>query len=858
MLPVDFFGENELAYFGHKGVSEDNVLAALHLDFDTAGDFGDVWLAIDRARRVLCRADMHLDRYDEYKLDELLAPYIDNFNTSNALLAYSVETPVPFACDMGEGDYGEAVKAALKDGSTTVVCYCSNACKQRLFAFVHIWDKFVRGEEVTEDDPIFEQFRAKCPKCGKIYEDQHRRICSDCTNKKGLVPRVLAYFKPYVINLILIVLCLVITSGISLLTPILSGQLLYDQVISKSDPNVMSEYGDRVLLTDGDVAGGAVGAIIHSLTNKLYYYYEEDPDGAYVYSETENGGEYVAVSDKDADAKRYSLRLTEDKDEYEGAFQVTGRLADRSYVYIVVGLIVLMAVLSVAVGIFSSRVNAVMSMSISRNMKDDIFRAMSALSISYFTKNPTGRLMNRVTYDAVVVKDFCTSGLPFIFTNVFTFIGLAIFLFSVNVKLTLIVFIPIPLIFLLFKLMLPKLMKTFSMRWRASSAMSGMLGDVLNGARVVKAFAKEDNETARFINYADRMYNANLKVNLVWLMIFPVVSLLMGIAAQSIWGFGGILVMGGSMTYGELTAYLGYLGMIFGPIEFFSNFTNMVTDTLNSAQRMFEVIDTVPEVAEAKDAISAESIKGDIVFDNVCFHYTPNRPILTDVSFKINHGDHIGLVGHTGSGKSTIANLITRMYDVISGSVTIDGINVKDLDMKSLRRNIAVVSQEVFIFGGTIADNIKYGKPDATMDEIIAAAKAANAHNFIMELPEGYETLVGIGSRTLSGGERQRVSIARALLMSPAILILDEATAAMDNETERQISEAIDELVKGRTTISIAHRLSTLKNCDYIMAIEHGRLEEMGTKEELLEKKGVYYKLYTLQNDQMNQVMQGL
>ena len=857
MLPVDFLTEKELALFCGHGVSESDILAALHMDFNTNGDFGDVWLVLDSGRKMLCRADLTLDKYDEYSLDTLVAPYVDNYNTSNALLAFRVKVPVAFV-DEDNPDYDERCGKSLGDSVTEVVGYCTNACKQKLFAFVHIWEKLVRGEIVHEDDSIFDQFHAKCPKCGKVYEDQHRKICADCTNKKGLIPRVIAYFKPYVFHLIFIILCLVITSGISLLTPILSGQLLYDQVISNSDPNVIAEFEDEVLLTDNEVKGGAVGAILKSLTHKLYYYYDADPDGKYVFVESDKGGTYELWDGADESAQRYSLHLTENSKEHEGASQVTGRLHGKSYVYIVVGLIVLMAVLSLAVGIFSARVNDEMSMSISRNMKDDIFRAMSALSISYFIKNPTGKLMNRVTYDAVVVKDFCTSGLPYIFTNVFTFIGLAIFLFSVNVKLTLIVFIPIPLIFLLFKMMMPKLMRSFSMRWRASSSMNGMLGDVLNGARVVKAFAKEDNETARFINYADRMYKANLRVNLVWLMIFPVVSLLMGIAAQSIWGFGGILVMGGSMTYGELTAYLGYLGMIFGPIEFFSSFTNMITDTINSAQRMFEVIDTVPEVAEAKDAIPAENIKGDIEFKDVCFHYTPNRPILKDVSFKINHGDHIGLVGHTGSGKSTIANLITRMYDVISGTVTIDGVNVKDLEMKSLRRNIAIVSQEVFIFGGTIAENIKYGKPEATMEEVIAAAKAANAHDFIMKLPEGYETLVGIGSRSLSGGERQRVSIARALLLSPAILILDEATAAMDNETERQISEAIDELVKGRTTISIAHRLSTLKNCDYIMAIEHGRLEEMGTKEELLEKKGVYYKLYTLQNDQMNQVMQGL
>ena len=857
MLPIDFLNDKELVYFKEKGISEESIFAALHLDFDTLEKFGDVWLVIDKDRNVLCRADFSRDTYVEFPLNTLLSPYIDNYNTSNALLAFSVKSHVAFGECSSKDEYNERVKESIVDGETTVVGFCTNACKQKLFAFVHIWDKFVKGEIVTEDDPIFEQFRAKCPKCGKVYEDQHRKICADCTNKKGLIPRVIAYFKPFVLHLMIIIMCLVLSSGISLLTPILSGQLLYDQVISKSDPNVVAEFGEEISLTD-NTSGGTVGSIIKSLTHKLYYYYTEDPDGKYVYVENEYGGEYKVWDESTPADKRYSLNLTDNANESENTVQVSGRLNGKNYVIIVVGLIVLMAVLSLGIGILSSRVNAEMSISISRNMKNDVFRAMSALSISYFNKNPTGKLMNRVTYDAVVVKDFCTSGLPYIFTNVFTFIGIAIFLFSVNAKLTLIVFIPIPLIFLLFKFMLPKLMKTFSMRWRASSSMNGMLGDVLNGARVVKAFAKEDNETARFINYADRMYKANLKVNLMWLMIFPVVSLLMGIAAQSIWGFGGILVMGGSMTYGELTAYLGYLGMIFGPIEFFSSLTNMVTDTMNSAQRMFEVIDSVPEVSEAKDAVSAVSIKGDIEFNDVCFHYVPNRPILTDVSFKINHGDHIGLVGHTGSGKSTVANLITRMYDVISGSVTIDGINVKDLDVKTLRRNIAVVSQEVFIFGGTIADNIRYGKPEATFDEVIAAAKAANAHDFIMRLPEGYETLVGIGSRSLSGGERQRISIARALLLSPAILILDEATAAMDNETERLISEAIDELVKGRTTISIAHRLSTLKNCDYIMAIEHGRLEEMGTKEELLEKKGVYYKLYTLQNDQMNQVMLGL
>jgi ATP-binding cassette subfamily B protein len=345
---------------------------------------------------------------------------------------------------------------------------------------------------------------------------------------------------------------------------------------------------------------------------------------------------------------------------------------------------------------------------------------------------------------------------------------------------------------------------------------------------------------------------------MITICIFPIVSLLIGMTSQAIWGFGGFNVMGKTMTYGQLTTYLGYLGMIFGPLNFFSTFTNLITDTINSAQRMFEVLDMIPEITDVKEPVKLDEIKGDIVFDQVQFHYAPNRPILKNVSFEIHAGDHVGLVGHTGSGKSTIANLITRMYDVISGSITIDGHNIKDIEIQSLRRNVAIVSQEVYLFGGTIADNIRYAKPEATMDEVIAAARAANAHDFIMRLPEGYETRVGIGHRSLSGGERQRISIARALLLAPSLLILDEATAAMDNETERLISEAIDKLIQGRTTISIAHRLSTLKNCNYLMAIEHGELAEMGTAEELLAQKGVYYKLYTLQNEQMKQVMKGL
>ncbi|MBR6709619.1 MAG: ABC transporter ATP-binding protein, partial [Clostridia bacterium] len=665
-----------------------------------------------------------------------------------------------------------------RSATTVVIGYCTNACKRKLFAFVHIWGRYARGDEVTADDPIFEQFNAKCPKCGTVYADQQRKICEKCVKRSATMLRLLGYFKHFKLQFTTVMLCMFGTAAISLLTPIVSNQIFYDQVIAQP------KFIDGV--------------------------------------------------------------------------QIQGKLHETKWVYIMVAILFGMALLSLGIGILQNRANAYMSTRVTKNMKNDLFRALQHLSLSYFNQNSTGRLINRVNYDAVKIRSFYIDGVPHFIVNMLNFIGLTIFLFSINWKLTLIVYIPVPIIVFIFKYKLPKLWRMYSRQWRRSSSLNSMLGDSLNGVRVVKAFAKEAEETNRFYQYSEKLYAANLQTNLVHLTIFPVVSLLIGISSQAIWGFGGFQVMGEHMTYGQFATYLGYVGMIFGPLNFFTNFTNMLTDTINSAVRMFETLDMIPEITDAPNAVELDTIKGDIVFDQVNFHYNPNRPILKDVSFTIHAGDHVGLVGHTGSGKSTIANLITRMYDVISGSISIDGHNIKEIKVDSLRRNIAIVSQEIYLFYGTIADNIRYANPNASMEEVIAAARAANAHDFIMRLPEGYETMVGIGRRSLSGGERQRISIARALLMKPSLLILDEATAAMDTETERLISDAIEKLIKGRTTITIAHRLSTLKDCNYLMAIEHGEIAERGTAEELMEKKGVFYKLYTLQNEQMKKVMAGL
>jgi len=310
---------------------------------------------------------------------------------------------------------------------------------------------------------------------------------------------------------------------------------------------------------------------------------------------------------------------------------------------------------------------------------------------------------------------------------------------------------------------------------------------------------------------------------------------------------GGMMVIRGDISLGTLMTFLAYFGMLYGPVEFMSSVTNWWARCVDSAQRVFEIIDTKSDIEEPKDPKVIENFRGDINVKDVWFQYEPAKPILKGLSLHIPEGKTLGIVGKTGSGKSTLANLIARLYDPNEGKVYVDGINVKELELNQLRTNIGIVSQEIYLFIGSIADNIRYARPDATIEEVIWAAKMASAHDFIVKLPDGYETRVGAGGQDLSGGERQRLSIARTIIQNPKILILDEATAAMDTETEGKIQSALNKLQANRTTIAIAHRLSTLKDADSLAVINDGKVVEIGTHEELMRKKGEYHKLYNIQ-----------
>ncbi|MBO4261599.1 MAG: ABC transporter ATP-binding protein, partial [Clostridia bacterium] len=393
-------------------------------------------------------------------------------------------------------------------------------------------------------------------------------------------------------------------------------------------------------------------------------------------------------------------------------------------------------------------------------------------------------------------------------------------------------------------------------RHAAARRFNGRLTDSMGAIKVTKAFAMEKQETVRFTEVTEGLAASSKKIIIFRNIAPPALRLTMYLSTILVWLVGGWLTIKGHMTYGFFAAFLAYCGMLNAPLYSLADMMDSFADFANALRRLFEIYDAEPSVKESASPAAKTTVKGEVEFKNVCFSYEKNRRIIDNVSFKVPAGSALGIVGHSGAGKSTIANLLLRLYDTETGSITIDGVDVKDMSLGVLRDNIAIVSQETYIFEGTIFDNIAYAKPGSTREEVVEAARLAGAHEFIVKLEESYQTKVGIGGKNLSGGERQRISIARAILKKPAILVLDEATASMDTKTERMIQLSLDALSKNRTTITIAHRLSTLSGVDKIIVIENGRLCEEGTSAELLTHDGIYKRLYMLQIEAMRNIIE--
>ncbi len=519
---------------------------------------------------------------------------------------------------------------------------------------------------------------------------------------------------------------------------------------------------------------------------------------------------------------------------------------------LVIGLIVGTRILSQIFTVINGRISAKIAARIVYDLKMTVFTSIEKLSLSFFNGRQTGALMTQVNNDSNTIYYFFCDGIPYFLINVVQVIVICVLLFVENPLLALCSLFTVPLFFLIILKSYRKEMKLHAKSYSGSRKLNSQLSDVLTGMRVVKAFSRERAETERFegtSRHAAR-YQKNLSVFNNY--VYPSLGLILYLGNIIALGVGGWMVISGynDFSYGQLIKFVAYVNMIYSPMYFFADMIDWSASSTNALQRLFEIYDTEPDITEKEDAVTPEEIHGDVEFKNVEFSYIKNHKVIDNVSFDVKAGKTLGIVGHTGAGKSTVVNLLMRLYDSDEGEIFVDGYNVKDLSFKALYENIAIVSQETFFFIGTILDNIRYAKPDASLEEVVKAAKLSGAHDFIIKLPDAYHTKIGFGFKDLSGGEKQRLSIARAILRDPKILILDEATAAMDTETEKRIQGAITELTKGKTTIMIAHRLSTLRDADELIVIEHGKVAERGTHKELLTiEDGVYKKLYTLQEE---------
>lgn len=502
-------------------------------------------------------------------------------------------------------------------------------------------------------------------------------------------------------------------------------------------------------------------------------------------------------------------------------------------------------------GIIQGRLVARIVPEVVAGIKKKVFSTIEHLSVSFFTGKETGGLMTRITGDANEVTNIFIDGLPFILPNLFTIIFSCTVMFATNPLLAVVAIATLPPAVIISIKLEPVLWHFNSRRFQTQRDFRAKLNDNLTGARVVKAFGREESESQRLAvangNLASAQMDA-MNFDVKYTALYHIAQSLSSVFTFAIGACFVLAVFKPQMTYGTLMTFTGYVSLLSGPANFFSYIFRWWSNSMNSAQRIFEILDAVPDVAEKPDAQPITEMKGEITLKNVTFRYEENRDILKDISLHVKAGKMLGIVGKSGAGKTTLANLIARLYDVNEGEILIDGIDVREMRFSDIRKNVALVSQETYIFKGSIFDNIAYANPKADRKQVIAAAFAAGAHDFICKLPDGYDTEVGSGGRELSGGERQRVSIARAILADPKILILDEATAAVDTETEKNIQAALQKLVKGRTTLSIAHRLSTLRDADELIVIDRGKIAEQGTHRELMLKKGEYFKLYQIQS----------
>lgn len=486
------------------------------------------------------------------------------------------------------------------------------------------------------------------------------------------------------------------------------------------------------------------------------------------------------------------------------------------------------------------------ALGLGKDLREEVFEKSQTLSMSAVSKRTAGELINRVSNDAAKIEDFITANGKDAVVQTLSLIIIGVLVFFMDWRLALMTVLPVPIVFAIVDKLFNAMAIRYTRVWKNSTRHSETLHDILNGIRVVKSYGNEWREVQRYSGCSEEWAKSCTRAEIMWYLTIPISEFILTIGNFFVLYFGGRMVLGETMSLGQLIQFTTYVAMLYTPIRWMIQIPRNLADVSVSAGKVFEILDEESDVRDCADPIKLD-IKGDIEFDGVYFGYKSYDPVLKDITCRIKQGEMVGIVGHSGVGKSTMINLILRLYDCTQGEIRIDGVDIKQIDLHSLRSQVGVVLQETFLFDGNVLENIAYAKPNATFEEVIKAAKIANAHDFITKLPDGYNTRVGNKGYQLSGGERQRIAIARAILHDPKIIILDEATASLDTQTEKQIQEALGKLTAGRTTIAIAHRLSTLSAADRLIVLDKGHLAECGTHTELMKHKGVYYKLVMAQ-----------
>ena len=506
--------------------------------------------------------------------------------------------------------------------------------------------------------------------------------------------------------------------------------------------------------------------------------------------------------------------------------------ADRmaQMILLLLGLVLLQGLCSMG----HSYLTAWVSQRVMADFRTHLFAHLQTLSVNFFSKRRTGELMSRLMNDVTVIQ------------NVVTFIGGAGFLFAMNWQLCLLILVLLPLLVVVAKLFGRRLRALSTTIQDQTASVSTLVEEVIAGIRVVKSFVQTKREEQRFVTQVQTAMELSLRRATIMAWFVPTITFVTFASAAAVLWYGGRQVIDGTVSPGDLFAFVLFAGILIGPFGSAARVFAQIKEAQGAMQRVFEILDTYAEIADAPGAVDLPPIRGHVRAEHISFAYDPRQPILSDLSFEAKPGELIAIVGPTGSGKTTIMNLLHRFYDPTAGRLTVDGHDVKDVRLDSLYRQIALVPQDTILFGGPIRDNIRYGREDASEEEMIAASKAAHAHEFIVGFPDGYQTIVGEKGINLSGGQRQRVAIARAILKNPRILLLDEATSALDTESERLVQEALERLMVNRTTFVVAHRLSTIQRADRILVLNKGKIVEEGTHAALLEQRGLYHYLYTL------------